>query len=130
MLSKSEEKALTKIITEFEKETTNEIAIVTTPDIGEHEKMVFYAVEFGDRLGIGKKDINNGLIIVVSSNLRETFIATGLGTENILSDSICKVIVDEKMVPNFKEGNYYLGLESGLNECIRVWKENESTSHH
>jgi uncharacterized protein len=97
--------------------------IVTTPDIGEHEKMVFYAVEFGDRLGVGKKDKNNGLVIVFSSKLSETFIATGLGTENILTDPICKKIVDEKMVPNFKEGKYFLGLESGLKECIRNWQE-------
>jgi len=104
--------------------------IVTTPDIGEHEKMVFYALEFGDRLGVGKKDKNNGLIIVFSSTLSETFIATGLGTEYILTDPICKNIVDEQMVPKFRDGNYYQGIESGLKECIRIWKEKERTGHN
>ncbi len=125
VLSDNEEATLNEIITRFERETTNEIVIVTTPDIGEHEKMVSYAVEFGDSLGVGKRNKNNGLVIVFSSTLRETFIATGLGIEDILTDSICQMIVDEDMVPNFKDGNYYEGIEGGLNECIRIWKENE-----
>jgi len=123
VLSENEEDALNELIRRFEKETTNEIVIVTTADIGEHEKMVFYAVEFGDRLGIGKKDKNNGLIIAFSSTLHETFIATGLGTEYILTDPICKSIIDEQMVPNFRDGYYYRGLESGLKECIKIWKD-------
>ena len=130
VISETEEDALNEIISQFEKETTNEIVIVTTPDIGEHEKMVFYALEFGDRLGVGKKDKNNGLIIVFSSTLSETFIATGLGTEYILTDPICKNIVDEQMVPKFRDGNYYQGIESGLKECIRIWKEKERTGHN
>lgn len=126
VLSETDEDALNVIITQFEKETSNEIVIVTTPDIGDHEKMVFYAVEFGERYGVGKKDKDNGLIIVFSASLRETFIATGLGTEKLLTDPICKEIVDKKMVPEFKEGNYFEGILNGLNECIRVWKDKEN----
>lgn len=125
ILSVTEKEALNSVISQFEKETTNEIVIVTTPDIGKHEKMVFYAVEFGERFGVGKKDLDNGLIIVFSATLRESFIATGLGTENILTDSICKRIIDEKMIPEFRVGNFYKGIESGLMECIRIWKETE-----
>lgn len=125
VLTDDEEKELNDIIVNFEKETTNEIAIVTTDNIGEHKKMVFYAVGFGDLFGIGKKDKDNGLIIVISKALRETLIATGKSTENILKDEICKEIVDNQMVQEFKEGNYYQGLKDGLEECIRIWKEKE-----
>jgi uncharacterized protein len=125
ILTDSEEEALNEMISQFEQETFNEIAIVTTPDIGEHDKMVFYAVEFGNRLGVGKKDQDNGLIIVFSSTLRETFIATGLETEKVLTDPICKTIIDDKMIPQFSDGNYYQGIENGLKECIRIWKEKE-----
>lgn len=126
VLSETEEAALNEIITQFEKETSNEIAIVTTADIGDHEKMVFYAVDFGERYGVGKKEKDNGLIIAFSASLRETFIATGLGTEKILTDPICKGIVDQEMVPEFKNGNYFKGIQNGLNECIRIWKEKEN----
>jgi len=125
VLTEEQEQALNATIEQFEKETTNEIAIVTTSNIGEHEKMVSYAVEFGDSLGVGKKDKDNGLVIVFSSKLRETFISTGYGTENILTDPICKNIVDSIMIPEFKAENYFEGLNKGLNECIRIWKENE-----
>lgn len=123
VLTDDQEKVLNEIITNFEKKTTNEIAIVTTNNIGEHEKMILYAMEFGKRHGIGKKHKNNGLVIVFSATLKETFIAPGLSTENILKDEICKRIVDKQMIPEFREGNNFEGLKNGLEECIRIWKE-------
>lgn len=125
VLTYDQEKLLNEIITNFEKETTNEIAIVTTSDIGEHNKMVFYAVDFGNRYGVGKQEKDNGLVIVFSKTLRGTFISTGLSTEKILTDVICQNIVDNHMVPEFKKGNYFTGIKKGLEECILTWKENE-----
>ena len=112
VLTDDQEQVLNELIVNFEKETTNEIAIVTTDNIGEHEKMVLYAVEFGYQNGIGKKGKDNGLIIVFSSTLRETLITTGLGTEKILKDEICKQIVDNQMVPEFKKENYFEGIKN------------------
>ena len=126
VLTEEQETILDSIISQFEEETTNVIVIVTTADIGDHEKMVFYAVEFGERYGVGKTEKDNGLIIAFSASLRETFIATGLGTEKILTDPICKGIVEQEMVPEFKNGNYFKGIQNGLNECIRIWKEKEN----
>ena len=123
ILSHEEEDTLNQIIIKFEKETTNEVVIVTTDNIGDHNKMVFYAVDFGNRLGVGKKNKDNGLVIVVSKQLRETFIATGKSTENILKDEICKNIVDNKMIPEFKNGQFYSGIKKGLEECIRIWNK-------
>lgn len=122
VLNTEQEKMLDSIINDFGSKTTNEIAIVTTDNIGEFDKMVEFAVDFGNKHGIGKKNKNNGLIIVFSKKMRQTFIATGYGTENILKDDICKKIVDSTMIPYFKNMDYFGGIKAGLEECISKWK--------
>jgi uncharacterized protein len=121
ILSEDQEHTLDSIIRDYEKKTTNEIAIITVADIANSPKMAHYATEIGDSLGIGKPDKNNGLIIMMSSNMRETFIATGYGVEDILKDEICKVIVDSFMIPYFKNQEYFEGIKSGLDECMNRW---------
>lgn len=123
ILTDNEEQILNDIIKSYEKETSNEIVIVTTDNIGEHKKMVFYAVELGNKLGVGKKEKNNGLIIVVSKTLKETFMATGLSTELILKDEICQRFVDYKMIPEFKKDNYFEGLKNGMEESMKIWSK-------
>jgi uncharacterized protein len=97
--------------------------LVTVKDIGHSPKMVDYAVELGNRWGVGKKDQENGLIILFSRTMREAFLATGYGTEKILKDEICKAIIDSTMVPFFKEEDYFGGLKAGLLECIKRWEK-------
>ncbi len=122
ILSSEQEKVLDSIIIDFESETTNEIVILTTDNIGEFDKMVEFAVDFGDKHGVGKKDKNNGLVIVFSKKMRQTFLATGYGTEKFLKDEICKKIVDSTMIPYFKNLDYFGGLQAGLKDCIVKWK--------
>jgi uncharacterized protein len=122
VLTNSQIIILDSIIQDFENQTTNEIAIVTVDNIGDFNKMVEYAVDFGDKHRIGKPEKNNGLVILFSKSMRETFIATGYGTEKILKDEICNQIVDSTMIPHFKKQDYYAGLKAGLEECINKWK--------
>ncbi len=66
ILTIDQEIYLDSIISDFEKRTTNEILIVTSKDIGEYENPIFYAVDFGNKNGIGKKGKDNGLVIFFS----------------------------------------------------------------
>ncbi|WP_439185825.1 TPM domain-containing protein [Carboxylicivirga taeanensis] len=122
VLTAEQEQQLNLLIQKFEQETTNEIAIVTVENIGRFDKMVEYAVDFGNQHGIGKKDKDNGLIILFSKNMRGTFLATGYGTEKILKDEICSAIIESSMVPYFKNQEYYEGIKAGLEECIKKWQ--------
>jgi len=58
---------------------------------------------------------------VLCNPLRKIRISTGYGTENILTDEICQKIIDEKIIPEFKKGNYYEGIEIGIIELIDKW---------
>ncbi len=125
ILLPDQEKELTEMIIKFESETGNEIAIVTTPDIGTFDKIVDYAVDFGNRHGVGKEPADNGLVLVFSKNLRQTYIATGYGTEKVLDDKMVKQIIDSTMIPFFKAEAYFNGLESGLHNIMQKWNTND-----
>jgi uncharacterized membrane protein YgcG len=75
-------------------------------------------LEFGRKWGIGRKGKNNGVVILASKNPRKINISPGYGLEGALPDAICKRIEVQKMVPNFRTGNYYQGFASAV-ESIR-----------
>ena len=89
--------------------------------IPKDEKIQMYATRLGQQLGVGKKDKNNGLLILIAPNDRQVSIATGYGTEKILTDYICKVIIDSTMIPKFKNQDYYGGVNSALDSIIAKW---------
>jgi uncharacterized protein len=106
-----------------EQRTTNEILILTTPSLHGHEYMRDHAVEIGNTAGVGKRDKNNGVVIVVSRTLRETFIATGHGTEQMLPDEQVQQIVDSLMIPHFKEDRYFEGTYAGAQAVVGLLEE-------
>jgi uncharacterized protein len=77
-------------------------------------------LEISQHWGVGTKEKNNGVTIVFSKTLREVRISTGLGLEQKLTDAMCKKVIDELMIPRFKEGNYAQGITDGLKEVIRL----------
>ncbi|MGJ8592247.1 MAG: TPM domain-containing protein [Aquaticitalea sp.] len=117
--------SLSNKIVAYERSFTNEIAIITQDSIPKNEDIQVYATRLGNRIGVGKKNTNNGLLIFVSTYDRKVAIATGLGTEKIITDSLCKVIIDSTMIPYFKKGNYYLGIDRALDSLISKWHQSK-----
>ncbi|GFZ85417.1 hypothetical protein GCM10011531_15720 [Aquaticitalea lipolytica] len=113
---------LTKIISEYEEKTTREIAIVTVNSIVPYENISDYSTDLANEWGIGNSETDNGLLILFSKNLQEIRISTGYGTEKILTDELCKKVIDETIIPEFKKGDYYSGIEKGMTELIKKWK--------
>ena len=76
----------------------------------------------GQNWGVGTAEKNNGLTIVVCNPCKQIGIATGTGTELILTDEICKKVIEEKIIPEFKNGEFYNGIKKGVIELIEKWK--------
>lgn len=104
---------LDSVYASHEKNTTNEIALVTTHDYSPDTSILFYSVSMGRKLGIGKKEKDNGVLIVFNNQMKQTMIATGYGTEKVLTDQVAKTIIDSIMIPNFKKGKNFEGLWEG-----------------
>jgi uncharacterized protein len=123
VFSKEENDELHRIIGEFELETSNEIAVVSVEGIGNYNDFDKYALDLSNYYGAGKKGKDNGLTIVFSKNLRKISIHTGTGTEKILTDRICKDIMNESILPEFKKQHYFLGIKTALFEFIEKWNK-------
>lgn len=101
-------------ISQYEKSTSIEIAIITLTSLGE-EDVADYAQDQFTRLGIGKKHTNGGLLLVFSMNDRKMRIHTGYGLEGALPDGVCLQIC-KNIKPHFKEKNYEAGIMGALEE--------------
>lgn len=121
IFSKSEALLLKQKIIDYERASTNEIAILTVDSITPYNNIQKFGTDVANLWGVGKKDSNNGLLIVICKPCRNVSICTGYGTEKILTDSICKVIIDSTLVPSFKKEAYYNGVKNALDSIISKW---------
>jgi len=101
--------------------TSTQIVVMIRPDLGDYDKSS-YAIELGNRWGIGKKSKNNGVVMLIKSEQpdRGIFIATGYGTEGALPDILAGQIIRNTMGPFFRENKYYEGIDAGTNEIIKA----------
>jgi uncharacterized protein len=101
--------------------TSTQLVVMIRPDLGDYDKSS-YAIELGNRWGIGKKSKNNGVVMLIKSEQpdRGIFIATGYGTEGALPDILAGQIIRNTMGPFFREKKYYEGIDAGTNEIIKA----------
>ncbi|MFV0507073.1 MAG: TPM domain-containing protein [Bacteroidales bacterium] len=125
VLSSQEENNLEQYLVGFNDTTSSQIAIVTTKDLG-GTAISDYAQKLGQSWGIGQKDKNNGIVVVVKPKLGnakgEAFISVGYGLEGAVPDALANRIVDNEMIPRFKQNDYYGGIFRGANLLIGLCK--------
>jgi uncharacterized protein len=118
MIDQSYEAKITQLAGAIEKETTVQIAVVTIESL-EGESMEMYAVELFEKAGIGKKDKDNGLLILVVKDSHDYGFEVGYGLEGTVTDSMTYNIGEHMIKPNFKNGDY----GKGIYESMLVIKE-------
>lgn len=117
MLSDAEERALSEKLRHYQDSTSTQIIIVTLPSLGGHEA-ADYATTLGREWGVGQEGQDNGVVILVSRDDREVFIATGYGLEGGIPDAIAARIVRNVIVPRFRQGNFYAGLDEAVDHLV------------
>jgi len=122
IFTESQRNELSKVLYDYNIETTRQIVVVTIDSIKPYQKIQRYATDLSNEWGIGTAEKNNGLTIVVCKQCRQIGIATGFGTELILTDEICKNVIDNIIIPEFKNGDFYSGIKKGVIELIAKWK--------
>ena len=98
-------------------ETSNQICVVTMDDLGGYDK-AWMAYKIGQEWGVGKKGNNNGVVILIkpktADSKGEAFIAPGYGLEGAITDATSTRIVNQEMIPHFKENDYLGGVWEGV----------------
>ncbi len=107
------EEKITQLAQKIEKESTVEIAVVTIESL-EGESKEMYAVNLFKQAGIGKKDKDNGLLILVAKKEREYRFEVGYGLESTVTDSMKVNIGERIIVPNFRNNEYGKGIYESM----------------
>ncbi|HVW96407.1 MAG TPA: TPM domain-containing protein [Mucilaginibacter sp.] len=121
MLPAMQRDQLEQKLVAFDDSTTTQIAVVIIKSVGDYD-INDYALKLGRAWGIGHKDKNNGILILVAFNDRKVSIQTGYGAEGAVPDIITHQIIENDIKPNFKQGDYYAGLDAATNDLMKYMK--------
>ena len=114
VLDSSSEREMEGIIGALQRETGAEIAVVTVETIQPYASVEQYSVELASAWGVGKKGEDNGVLIVLAMEERKFRIEVGYGIEGIIPDGLAGAIMDESMLPDFRNGNFGAGMLKGV----------------
>ncbi len=117
LLSSAEERALSVRLATYADTTSTQIVIVTLPSL-DGTAASDYAVELGRRWGVGQRGYDNGVVILISRDDRQMFIATGYGIEGAIPDAVASRIYRNILVPNFRQGRFFEGLSQAVDALI------------
>ncbi|WP_372918276.1 YgcG family protein [Salegentibacter sp.] len=119
VLSSAEEQNLEQKLINYADTTSTQIVVVTIESLqGEYEGT--YAAHWAEEWGIGQSKEDNGLLILMAENDRKIWITTGYGLEEYLTDARTKQIIEQIILPEFRQNNYYGGLDKGTTAIFQV----------
>src|SRR3989338_6049806 len=113
VISPQVEDALNKKLADYDKKTTNQIAVVTVKTT-EPEPIEDYSIHLTDEWKIGQKGKDNGVLMLFAMDDRKMRIEVGRGLEGQLTDLQSKRILDNVIRPTFRDGNYDKGITDGV----------------
>jgi uncharacterized protein len=123
MLEAGEVRMLEQKLLSFNDSTSTQITIVVVPTLSGYDKSD-YAQRLAEKWGIGQRSLNNGVLILVkpktTDSKGEVFIAPGYGLEGAIPDITCAEIVDYEILPAFRSGYYYTGLDDAINTLMAL----------
>ena len=117
MLSTDENSLLEQKLRAVNDSNSIEFAIIAIKTTGNYD-IEDYALKIGRQWGIGKKDKNNGILILVALGDRKIDIEVGYGLEDRVTDGLAKRVIENDIKPAFKQKNYYEGLDKATNSLI------------
>jgi len=103
----------------FEKEKGAQLAVLIVPTT-EPESIEQFGIRVAESWKLGRKGVDDGALLLVAKDDRALRIEVGYGLEGVLNDATANRIIDEIIVPRFKRGDYYPGIEAGLAALMQI----------
>ena len=112
-----DEAELTRKLEALQQASSRQLVVATVPDLQGYP-IEDYGYQLGRKWGIGQKGANNGIILLVAPNERKVRIEVGYGLEPIVTDALSSQIINEQIVPRFKDDDYPGGINAGADALI------------
>lgn len=107
-------------LTQFERDTSNQIVVAIYPQMQSDSSIEDYTVRVAQSWGVGQKDRKNGAVLFVFTQERQIYIQVGYGLEGALPDATCHQIIENEIKPYFRAGNYDDGVRAGITAIIQA----------
>lgn len=126
ILSPAVEAQINERLRQLRTATTAEVAVVAVDDIDPNAEIDDFATNLFRAWGLGRKDTNNGLLILLVRNRRQVTVRTGGGLEGLLPDGLIGAINRAEMLPRFRENDYDGGILAGVNTFSDILSSDEA----
>lgn len=117
ILTDQQEQQLTSKLAAHEKKTSNQVVVVTLPSLQGYD-IADYGYQLGRHWKIGQKNLDNGVLLIVAPNERKVRIETGYGLEGVLPDVLANQIIQDQILPHFRNGDFAGGIEAGTQAIL------------
>lgn len=118
-LTGQQRSALEQTLAEFEARKGAQIAVLLVPTT-EPETIEQYAVRVEETWKLGRKGVDDSVLLVIAKQDRKIRIEVGYGLEGVLPDAAAKRIIEDDITPRFREGDFYGGLRAGADRVMRT----------
>ena len=118
-LSAAQQDALEQKLAAFEAAKGSQLAVLIVPTT-EPEEIAQYSIRVFDQWKLGRKNVDDGALLLVAKSDRRVRIEPARGLEGVLTDAICNRIIEETIRPAFRQGDYYGGIEAALEQMMRL----------
>lgn len=121
ILSQSTRATLEAMLKAERDSTSNQIAVLTIPSL-EGQSLEEYSLAVAEKWGLGKKEKDNGVLLLIVVNDKRIRIEVGYGLEGVLTDAMSSRINRTEITPYFRQGNYDEGVRAGVTAIISAIK--------
>jgi len=123
-LTAEQQTALEQKLAAFESAKGSQLAVLIVPTT-HPEEIEQYSIRVVDQWKLGRGSVSgtrvdDGVLLLVATGDRRVRFEVGYGLEGVLTDAACNRIIDETIKPAFRQGNYYAGIEAGLDQAMRL----------
>ena len=118
-LSADQRSRLEEKLAAFERQKGAQVAVLIVPTV-KPETIPEYALRVVESWKLGRKGVDDGVLLLIAKEDRKLRIEVGYGLEGALNDATAKRIISETISPRFKQGDFYGGIESGLETMLKV----------
>lgn len=117
LLSPAEEAELTQKLAALEDQSQRQLVVATIPDLQGYD-IADYGYQLGREWGIGDAERDDGALLLVAPDERKVRIEVGYGLEGIMTDALSSVIIQNAILPEFRNDNYPAGINAGADAII------------
>ncbi|BBP04979.1 lipoprotein [Sulfuriferula plumbiphila] len=118
-LTSAQVASLEQQLSDFEKRKGSQLAVLIVPTVAP-EAIEQYAIRVAETWKLGRKGVDDGVLLLVAKNDHALRIEVGYGLEGVIPDAIAKRVIAETIVPHFKQNDFAGGIQAGVDQIIRL----------